>query len=343
LKAIIPKFKKILLIRTDRIGDVILSLPLFSVLKNTYPDAQLDFIVNKRISELIENYPNINKVHSIENDSIKDIKLVCIQNKYDLAIAVHPTFKIALALYLARVKYRLGTGYRWYSLFFNIRHYQHRKYSLKHELEYNIDLLNEIHCKRPDNMAISLTVVPEIMENVKKKLLVTGIPVDQRFIIIHPVTLGSAKVWSKQNFINLIDLIHKDGDCEFNIFLTGTKEDDSDLNYIISRLQEKSNVYIVQDLNLKELAGLIKMAELFVSNSTGPIHIAAAVGTFAVGFYSTVLSERASRWAPYTNKKKIFIPQEDTKYEDKMDSIGPDEVFSFIKSYMMKVNSKTGL
>lgn len=293
-------------------------------------------MVNKRVSELITNYPNINKVHPIENDTIKDIRSICEQNDYQLAIAVYPTFKIAIGLYLANVRYRLGTGYRWYSFLFNIRHFQHRKYSLKHELEYNLDLLNELNCKRPQDISVSLKVESNTVENVKKKLAAMGIPSDRTFIIIHPVTLGSAKVWSQQNFIKLISLIINDSECHFNVFLTGTKEDQHDLNNILSKLGNNEKVFKIQDLSLNELASLIKMSNLFVSNSTGPIHIAAAVGTFTIGFYSPVTSERAERWAPYTKNKLIFTPASNSHREDVMNDIHPKDVFAFIKSYMLK-------
>ena len=102
---------------------------MVNILKSNYVNAKIDILVNKRVAELIDDFPNINKVHSIEKDTLKAIKGICDENKYDVAIIVHPNFNIALAFYLARVKYRIGTGYRWYSFLFNLKHYQHRKYS----------------------------------------------------------------------------------------------------------------------------------------------------------------------------------------------------------------------
>ena len=59
-------------------------------------------------------------------------------------LVVNPTLKISLMMFLAGVTNRIGTGYRWYSFLFNNKVYEHRKYAEKHELEYNINLLNKI-------------------------------------------------------------------------------------------------------------------------------------------------------------------------------------------------------
>jgi heptosyltransferase III len=311
---------------------------MVDVLKYNFLNAQIDLLVNISVSELLESYPNINKVQSIGNDSIKDIKKICLDNKYDLAIAVHSTFKIAMALFLAGVKYRLGTGYRWYSVLYNLRNFQHRKYSLKHELEYNLDLLNELHCSRPANIIPTLNVESETIDIVKQKLLKQGIPQDKKFIIVHAATLGSAKVWSLQNFVKLIDLIKSDKDYDFDILLTGTKEDDVNLNKLLDCLCRSDSVYKINDLSLKELSALIKLSILFISNSTGPIHIAAAVGTFAIGLYSPVSVESAVRWGPFTDRKKIFTPKRNANNKNIMDDIDPIEVFNFVRSYIKKIN-----
>ena len=323
------------MIRTDRIGDVILTLPMIDTLKQNYPNSRIDFLVNKRVSELISEYPNINKVHAIEKDSLRDIRRICKENKYDLAIVVRPLFKIALALFLSGIKYRLGTGYRWYSFLFNIRHYRHRKFSIKHELEYNLDLLGELGCKRPDNIAPVLEIEDRLIKEVKNKLGRKGIELSKEFIILHPGTLGSARSWKPANFAGLINLIASDKTCNFNILITGTNSDEPVLNDVVSNIKSADNVYVIDDFNLKEFAGLIKLASLFVSNSTGPIHIAAAVGTFCIGFYSPVTVETAARWGPYTERRKIFSPPAtESSNPDAMDKIVPEEVFDFMKNFM---------
>ncbi|MCI0448683.1 MAG: glycosyltransferase family 9 protein [Chlorobi bacterium] len=324
-----------MLIRTDRIGDVILTLPMIDVLKQNYPRAKIDFLVNKRVYDLVCDYPNINKVHAIEKVTINNMRRLCGGNKYDLAIVVRPLFAIAFGLFLGGVKHRLGSAYRWYSLFFNIKHYQHRKYSVKHELEYNLDLLFELNCKMIKGIRPELKVGIDELDRVKNKLMERRINLSKDFIVIHIPSMDSAKVWSRNNFTELINLILNDPKCDFNIILTGTKDDAQQVKSVIDKLENNMRVYEILDLNLKELAALLKIAKLFAGNSTGPIHIAAAVSTFVVGFYSPVKVESQTRWGPYTHNRKIFSPPADDDSRDVMDDIEPGEVFSFIKNYML--------
>lgn len=322
--------ERILVIRTDRIGDVILTLPVIDTLKINYPDAKIDFLVNARVADLVHDYPNINKVHAIEKETIKDIKQVALSGKYDLAIVVRPVFSTALAVYMAGVKYRLGTAYRWYSFLFNIKHHQHRKHALKHELEYNLDLLREINVRYPEKLHLRLNVhEPEIV-SLRNKLAEHSVPLNKPFIIIHPGSLGSALNWKKENFIKLINLIQSDKNLNYNIFLTGVKSDADLLDEIV--LTAGDSLYIINYLNLKELAALIKQSKLFISNSTGPIHIAAAVGTFVIGFYSPIKAESETRWGPYTDKKKTFTPSSHGNTNDVMDEIKPEIVYEYIIS-----------
>jgi len=311
---------------------------MIDVLKQNYPDAKIDFLVNKRVYDLVSDYPNINKVHAIEKVTVSSVKQLCKENNYDLAIVVSPSFQIAFGLFLAGVKYRLATAYRWYSFFFNIKHYQHRKDSIKHELEYNLDLLKELNYNKTDKLKPVLKVENDVLERVKGKLFERGIEASKDFIVIHAPSLGSAKVWSDSNFIKLINMILADDSLKFNIILSGTNEDTVQVNRIVDELGRDDRVFSVLDLNLRELAALLKTAKMFIGNSTGPIHIAVAVGTFVIGLYSPVRVESPTRWGPYTDKKKIFVPDKDDYSKDVMDDIKPEEVFEFVRNHI--INNK---
>jgi ADP-heptose:LPS heptosyltransferase len=154
---------------------------------------------------------------------------------------------------------------------------------------------------------------------------------DKEFVIVHPLTLGSAKVWSRENFIKLINYL---ASLNINIIVTGSGDEKAEIDSILREINGKKRVYGFCGLPLKELAALIHLSVLFISNSTGPIHIAAAVGTFVVGIYSPVVVENPVRWGPVTDKKKIFVPEKDDNSRDVMDNIKPEEVFEFIKGYL---------
>jgi len=262
------KPNRILVVRTDRIGDVVLTLPVIDALKACYPNSFIDFLVNKRVYDLVFDYPNINKVHAIEKVTIGGIKQIASQGKYDLAICVFPRFKIAMGLFLAGIKYRLGTGYRWYSFLFNLKHYQHRKDSIKHECEYNLDLLSELKCDTVKDLTPAIKVSGEHIEELSEKLSDAGINIYNKFIVVHVSSLGSAKVWSDDNFISLINLILNDNLLNHDVFLTGTKDDIYQVKHIAAGVKNNRRLKVIPELNLKGLAALLKNAEMFIGNST---------------------------------------------------------------------------
>lgn len=307
---------------------------MVDVLKHNFPKTGVDFLVNNRVAELILDYPNISKVHSIEKDSIKVLKRIFKENQYDLAIVVHPNFSIAIALFQSGIKKRLGTGYRWYSFMFNLKRYQHRKYSEKHEMEYNLDLLKEIGCEIPAGIKPVLNVKDETIGLLQSKINNSGIKLDDNFIIIHPGSLKSAKEWGNKNFSELINLILDDNNLKIKIVLTGSVDENEMLDSLLQKITSKDKVIKITNINLNELAALIKCSKLFISNSTGPLHIAAAVGTFVIGFYPDKTETNAARWGPYTDKKKVFSSGLKDNKSKFLDDIEPGEVFNFIKSYI---------
>jgi len=303
---------------------------MIDVLHTNYPRAKIDFLVNNRVAELVCNYPNINKVHTIEKETVNGIKEICRSGKYDLAIVVSPRFFIVLGVYFGGVKYRLGTKYRWYSFLFNIKHAQHRKHSLKNEMNYNLDLLDEINCNKIYGLKPILNVSDEYIVRVKEVLSKQGITPKYDIITIHIPSLGSAKVWSDASFIMLINQLTG----EFvDIILTGTEADKLQLLRIFSKISFRERVKIVTNLSLKELAALLKISKLFIGNSSGPIHIAAAVGTFVIGLYSPVKVESPVRWGPVTDKRKIFVPEQDDNSRDVMDDIKVEDVYEYVRKY----------
>ena len=307
---------------------------MVDALKSRYSDAKIDMLVQQRVYELIYDYPGLNKVHAIEKVTAGKVKAVCKSNEYDLAIAVYPTFEVALGFYLGGVKYRLGTGYRWYSFLFNMPHYRHRKDAIKHESTYNLDLLNELNIVHNKKLETVLQVNDEHVVSAMGKLRVLGFNESERFIVIHIPSLGSAKVWCDSNFKHLLETILANVKNCFQVVLTGTTDEEEQVKRITAQLPENNRIFEVFDLNLKELAALFSKAKLFLGNSTGPIHIAAAVGTFVVGLYSPVKAESPLRWGPLTDKRKIFVPDEDDNSRDVMNDIEPIEVYNFINNYM---------
>ena len=302
--------QKILIVRTDRIGDVVLSLPMAELIKRKYPNCKVTYFLREYTSPLLEGNPFIDEVivaDELNSEILFKENLEKIKAKgFDTCVVVNPTFKISLLMFLAGIRNRIGTGFRWYSFLFNQKVFEHRKYAEKHELEYNIGLLNKIGIEAADfngEINFHLSLNEASTERLNDLLKEKGFKPENKLIIIHPGSGGSSVDLPKEK---LIELTRKVAELKnVNIVITGSKNETE-----LCKEFEINNSVInfAGQLDISLLKALIKNANLFISNSTGPLHIAAAFGVYIIGFYSKILSCSQKRWGPYTKKKTIFVP-----------------------------------
>lgn len=336
-------YKNILLVRTDRIGDVVLSLPAAALLKDLYPGCRITFLAREYTAPLIALSKQVDEV--INDDgrmSVFELARKLKIYRFDVAVLLHPTGRIAWALWLAGIPVRIGTAYRSYSLLFNHRVKQHRKYSLKHELEHNLELVRSglgVASHADKEYLPEIVIPPGLKEQITKKL--SGvIDINQPFIAVHPGSGGSARDWPIQKFAELIDEIIK------------SKIKNQNLNVVVTlgpgeeHIKEKLQAYLktepawVSGLSLPELAAFLSQAELLIANSTGPLHIATAVKTKVIGLYCPMIPCHPKRWGPYGPGHSTFIPSVELcrkcigpkcKEYDCMDRITVDAVFARIE------------
>jgi len=302
--------KKILVLRPDRLGDVILTLPVVRNLKESFPDASITYLCTEYTSQILESYSLISDliIYDRENEHKGFKKILNLAQElrdcnFDLAIHLLPRYPLALATYFAQIRYTIGTGFRWYSFLFTHRQYDHRKYNLYHEAEYNLRLLKKIGIDsryNPDVFSyfkFSKIIFNSIQKILKEKS--NGRP----FIIIHPGSGGSSIDWPLSNIIHLINILNDWG--KFNIVITGVK---AEMGFL-TPLYESDTKYIdlVGNFDLNELALILKMADLFISNSTGPLHLAVAMGTKVLGFYPNSPGLGPDRWGPLGHSSSSYL------------------------------------
>jgi lipopolysaccharide heptosyltransferase II len=338
--------KNILIVRTDRIGDLILTLPLAGLIKKQYPDSKVSFLVREYTKNLVSNHPFVNEVIVLKesNGNVPLFENVNIikQKKFDNCIVVYPRFKISLIVFLSRIKNRIGTGYRWYSFLFNQKVYEHRKNAERHELEYNVNLLKKLGIKNTiaeKSISYDLRVDESSLQNVIKILIDEKFDLHKPIIIVHPGSGGSSMDLPIKKFTELVNKLDEDN---YQIILTGSRNEIELCEKIKSSNKVKN---LAGRFNLDELTALISKSAMFISNSTGPIHIAAALGKYTVGFYPKIVSCSQQRWGPYTNKKLVYEPQIDCKNCTReqceklncMDSIDITKVYTDIKNVLIKL------
>jgi heptosyltransferase-3 len=329
--------KKIIVSRTDKLGDAILTLPLISKLKEIFPDSKIDFLISKTNSELFKDYPGINSLVLYDEFKSFSQKLSFLKKeKYDLAVTVYPRLEIALLFYLARIKVRIGTGYRGYSFFFNKRVYEHRKTGDKHESDYNLNLLNPIIGDFSFEKKYYFSYNAGEFKLLSEKLSKYQLDLLSKYIIIHPGSKKSAKDWSVGNFSDLLKIllfVFPD----YKIILTGIEEESdvtSELN--IKSGDNNRTINLAGKLSLRELLILIDKSKLFISNSTGPIHIAGALNKYIIGFYPDEIPMNETRWRPLSEYAVILKPE---TLNGDMDSISPLKVLEEVKKILKNSRS----
>ncbi|MFO7447039.1 MAG: glycosyltransferase family 9 protein [Ignavibacteriaceae bacterium] len=305
--------ENLLIVRTDRIGDVVLSLPLAGIVKKHLPDCRITFLLREYTKQLGESHPFIDDIIILKEEDgkiplWKNVEKIKKRN-FDACIVVYPTFITALIIFLSRIKIRVGTGYRWYSSLFNRKVYVHRKYGEKHELEFNVELLQEIGIEETvSKTSVSFNLKPGDKEKqeIRKIFEETGISGNKPVIIVHPGSGGSAVDLPLIKFKELIELLTSRTDAQ--VILTGSKNETDLCSELV--ISEKVKNFAGR-LNLSQLIALIDAADIFVANSTGPIHIAAALGKYTIGFYPHILACSSRRWGPYSEKSYVFSPEND--------------------------------
>lgn len=320
------EIRNILICRTDKLGDVILTLPLINETKRIFPDSKISFLISNYVSGLLEGYKDIDELIYLEEHKNFKARLEFLHNnKFDVVISVYPRFNLALLFYLACIKYRVGTAYRWYSLLFNMRVNEHRKFAQKHEADYNLNLLkaftNDINYEKKFKFEYS----DDEKNSTEEKFKQNGFSLNDNYIIIHPCSRGSSKDWSIERFSDFTNAFLK----SFNntkIVYTGSNAEITKIEQLhksILEMYKKNIVNLSGKTNLRELMIIIDNSRLFVSNSTGPIHLAGALNKKIIGFYPNDIPINEIRWKPLSDDPVIFKPKNPG---DSMETIEVDEV-----------------
>jgi heptosyltransferase-3 len=341
--------KSFLIVRTDRIGDVILTLPMARAIKKHIPDAYVVMLIQRYTAELVEDDKSVDEIlfYDEQDRLVPFFQLVALirDHRFDVVFHTHPRLRLAFITWLANIPVRIGTGYRWYSFLFNRKVFEHRKDAKRHELEYNLNLLAPIDCAvNPAEFVPRFDVNSEALEKIKVMMSAKGIENNQQLVVLHPGTGGSAREWGASNFGKLGKKLAQFP--KIRVIVVGGKNEKALVDDVCKAIG-KDSVAIINQMSLKEYAALLKLSALFVGNSTGPIHLASAVGTPVIGLYPHIAPLSAARWGPYTEMKTIFSPVDQPENYKKciskkekacecMESISVDSVYDAAVKYLSK-------
>lgn len=298
---------RIIISRTDGIGDVILTLPMLGLIKAQIPNAHLIFLNRKYTTAVVENCVHVDKVVHWDDYEHQPImaQAEALKNlKADVIIHVFPRPEIARAAKIAGIPGRIGTTGR----LFHIHTCNHlvrftRKRSSLHEAQLNLKLLKPLKIKYRLPLRMLANYYGFQSPHGLSSELINLLQPDRKNIILHPMSQGSAVEWGMKNFAQLIELLPPS---EYRVFLTGTEKEGKSFRPHLP-IDGKFVHDMSGKLTLSELVSFISGCSALVACSTGPLHIAAALGICAVGLYTSKRPMHPGRWAPLGPKATYLV------------------------------------
>jgi len=342
----VVKDERILVLRTDHIGDMVLSSSFFRNLRRSFPDAEITVMCRKMNEQLARLMEGVDRVEVMNTPWLargdrgklgQTLKtLWCQRNRYDLALDLHPhPFNIVLGKILA--KRMAGFDFRGFGFLLDLALADSPPGT--HVVDRNLRLVEAVG-GRVDNATLHLAVPTECTERVRAFLAEQGIEPNDFLVTIHPGAGMPSKEWPADRFAALIELFS--GYPSIRVLLV--EKDITRVNPIVAGLQNTERIHNLSGaLGLLELIALIQQSKMLIGLESMVVHVAASVGTPVVELHSGQSS--SGEWGVYQGDYEIITKDVDcapcgrTRCEDNlcMTLITPTEVFSATKRLAAKV------
>jgi predicted lipopolysaccharide heptosyltransferase III len=291
-----PTFSRILLTRMKYIGDVVLTTPIIRSVRNAYPDAYIAYLGERNAVTLLEHNPHLDEIipFDFSRPTILEQPQVILQlrqRKFDLTVDLFNNPRSALLTRLSGAGTRVGA----YS-----RSVRGKAYTVqvkddgkpKTAIQFHNQFIEAVGIV-PVSSKTEIFLTDDEMKAAHTVLRQYRREPNTPIICIHPGATWPAKKWLPERFGELADmLVSKLG---VHVILLSGPNDGEAVNAVVKH--SDSDIKILHNLPLRELAAIISVCEVFVGNDAGPMHIAAAVGTPTVGLFG---SGEENIWFPYS-------------------------------------------
>lgn len=301
---------RILVTRTDRMGDVMLSTPVFAALRKRFPAAFIAAMVLPQNRELLEGNPAINEVIIYDKRGVQKhwVQNIFFSKKlrsyhFDIAIHLHPTNRVHLLSFLAGIPVRIGYDKKWGKLLTH-RFMEEKRFGKRHEAVYNFDLLQPLGITPSSELNGEFYVTEHDTAIFDAKLTTYDLRLTAPFIVINPGASCLSKLWPHERFAALADILIKQHG--IHIVLIGDEETVS-IASMIKKKMKNTVTDLAGKLSLKDLGVLFSRSVGLISNDTGPVHIAAAIACPVISLFGrSDPGLSPERWRPL-GKKSFYI------------------------------------
>ena len=306
----------ILIVKLSAIGDVLHTLPAANSLRAHFPDARLTWLVEEAAAPLVVGHAALDRVlvsrrktwiSQIRTGSpgpalraARDFIRQLRDTRYDIILDFQGLLKSGLLLGLARGDRKIGFGK-------GMQHQEHSYLFLNerlpaismeiHALDRNLRMLEPLGIQTSD-ITYHLPVSDQDRDAMRKRVQTGADDPAGRIAAINPMAKWNTKLWNTEKFARLADMMVKRG---YRIFLTGDRNDRAENDRICAAMTHPA-VNLAGRTSLLELAALYELADLVISTDTGPMHLAAAVGTPVVALFGPTAPWRTG---PYGDNNRV--------------------------------------
>jgi heptosyltransferase-2 len=224
------------------------------------------------------------------------------KKRFDLAIVLHPTNRVHLVTFFAGIRRRIGYDRKFgFLLTDRIKHT--KQLGEKHELEYNLDLVRYLGIEpKEKNLFMPIKITSE--EWTEELCEQEGLKKTDKLLAIHPGASCPSKIWSSERFAEVMDkLIEKYG---FKVLVIAGPKDIKIAQEVIKNMHHPG-INLAGRTSVSQLASILKRCQLFISNDSGPVHIASSVGTPVISIFGRNQKGLSPlRWGPVGKKDKFL-------------------------------------
>jgi heptosyltransferase-2 len=279
--------ERLLILRLDRIGDVVLSTPVLRAARTAWPGAFIAMMVRSACRDVVDGHPDLNAAIVYDKEGAHKSALSTLgfawglrRYRFDTALVLHPSNRAHWIPWLAGIPRRIGYDRKQpWLLTHRIPHDKHE--GQKHESEYALDMLR-IFGIEPGTPQPFVAVDPAAKARIDQLLRTAHIGSGARLVAVHPSASCVSKRWAPERFAQVADqLTAKNG---ISICLIAGPQDRS-FAQAVERCMQQRVSNLAGQLSVRESAALLARCRLLISNDSGPVHLAAAVGTPVVDIF----------------------------------------------------------
>ena len=272
--------EKILLIRLSSLGDIVLTTPAIRAIRAHFPNAYIAMLVAKQSADILQQNPHLNEIIQF-NRSVKDkdtgemLRIIRIlrQRKFALTFDFQRKFRTELLMYFSGASERIGKG--------KLCTIRVPEQGNKHAIEHYFDLLHAAGIPA-ENRQLELFLAESERADVHHSFEEAGITEMELKVGLFPGAGWKLREWMPERFAAIGDRLIRHFKAQVIIF-GGPKE--IDLVHTVSNLMNEPAIPFAGKLHIRQLAACIERCDLFLTNDTGPMHIASAVGTPTVALF----------------------------------------------------------